>query len=317
MEDLLKKELDYVGERKKVKWFSRDLLKNIKFVKLVNRIQQKRNVTFRTTLYSLFPFSEYVAYCKGVEIDFIKGPDSWMNLVLENSVLIESLAVKYGNQGNIPQRAGIILDYLERSRLLTSASATIIELGCSSGLVGVALCMTDELFVKHDGLLAKEYFWLKRFPVITTPYDITYIGYDQVIPPTELVPFFVWDKDKRKKVSAFIKNAKTKGVLFEKKFDSLVDVKRVVSDKPVIFLTAFVMYQLIHPEELMRKILGLVHMHENVHWLDLSRNNNLSNLFRDKTKNALIENHVYLSHNGEQVAHIVNGSDDCPDWEYL
>ena len=92
-------------------------------------------------------------------------------------------------------------------------------------------------------------------------------------------------------------------------------MNRVVSSEPVIFLTAFVMYQLLSPQTMIQKILGLVHAHENVHWLDLSRNNSLDCLF--KNVKALNENHIYLSHNGRQVAHVINGSDDCPDWEYL
>lgn len=51
--------------------------------------------------------------------------------------------------------------------------------------------------------------------------------------------------------------------------------------------------------------------------LDLSRNSNLDCLFKEGTEKVLVENHVYLSHNSNQVAHVINGSDDCPDWEYL
>jgi hypothetical protein len=317
MKENLKKELDFVGARKKVPWFSKDLLKYSDFKELIQNIQKRRkDVTVRTTLYSLFPLSEYVAYLHGCEVDFKKGERVWMDMVLKYAREIQTLAVKFGTQGNVPQRAAIILDHFERARMLPQGSAVVVELGCSAGLVGTTLCLSDELFVRHNGLLAKEYFWLKRMPHITMPYDITYIGYDRVIPPLDLIPFFIWDREKRGKVSAFAKAFKTKGILFEKPFDPLLDVRRIESQVPVIFVTAFVMYQLAHPEVLQRKLMGLVHTHKNVHWLDLSRNSNLECIFGSDSE-RYVEDHVYLSHNGVPVAHVVNGSDDCPDWEYL
>jgi hypothetical protein len=318
MKENLMDELDFVGARKKIPWFTRDLTRHVDFKKFVLSIQKKRkDTTIRTTLYSLFPLSEYVAFLHGLEVDFKKGERQWVHMVLGHAREIQNLVVKYGTQGNVPQRAAIILDYFERIRMLPQASATVVELGCSAGLLGMTLCQSEELFVRHNGLLAKEYFWLKRMPHITVPYDITYIGYDKVIPPLDLVPFFVWDTERRKKVASFARTFKTKGVLFEKPFDPLLDVRRIESQVPVIFLTAFVMYQLARPEELQRKIMGLVHTHKNVHWLDLSRNSNLECLFGKCDASKLVQDHVYLSHNSVPVAHVIHGSDDCPDWEYL
>lgn len=318
MEDL-RAEIDFVGERKKIPWFTRELLSSGEFIDLIRCIQEaRRESTLRTTLYSLFPISEYVAYLQGREVDFSKGKTPWFELLFDNTERIHSLAVKYGTQGNVPQRAAIILDYLRTGNMIPRFRATVIELGCSAGLLGTALCLSEEIFLRHNGLFAKEYFWLKRMPHITTPYDITYIGYDKVIPPLEMVPFFVWNKEKRGKVASFAETFKTKGVLFEKTFDSLLDVERIESQEPVIFITAFVMYQLLQPEILHQKIMHLVRTHRNVHWLDLSRNSNLGCLFGgSKHSRSLIENHVYLSHNSRPVAHIINGSDDCPDWRYL
>ncbi len=318
MKENLKEELDFVGARKSVPWFTRDLARNLDFKELIQNIQKKRkDSTIRTIHYSLFPLSEYVAFLHGFEISFKKGQKEWLRVVLENSHEIESLATRYGTQGNIPQRAAIVLDYFERARMLPKAKATVVELGCSAGLLGTTLCMSKELFLQHNGLLAKEYFWLRRTPHITVPYNITYIGYDKALPPLDLVPFFVWDTERREKVASFARMFKSKGVLFEKSFDPLLDVKRIESKEPVIFLTAFVLYQLAKPEDLQRKIMGLVHTHKNVHWLDLSRNSNLECLFGNFDDLKLVQNHVYLSHNSVPVAHIIHGSDDCPDWEYL
>ncbi|KKS38413.1 MAG: hypothetical protein UU98_C0007G0054 [Parcubacteria group bacterium GW2011_GWD2_42_14] len=315
MIDNLARELDFVGSRKRLPWFTRNLTKKTSFVGLVEDIQEKRSETsLRNILYSLLPISEYVASLKKGKFDRTSGEDEWIKLLEENAHLIRHLAVKYGTQGNIPQRAAIILDYFYKSNLLSNRSATVVELGCSAGLIGTVLCSSETLFLHQGGSLAKEYFWLKRMPRVRSSYNITYRGYDRTLPLKELIPFFVWDVDKRHQVSAFVETCPEKGVLFEKTFEEALEDVSKVNFEAVIILTSFVLYQLTHPEVLIDKIMELVYNMGNVHWLDLSRNDGLPCLFQ---RNTCVPGHVYLSHNGTQVAHVINGSDDCPDWEYM
>jgi len=272
MNENLARELDFVGSKKRLPWFTRSLMQKTSFVDIVKDIQAGRKGTsLRNILYSLLPISEYVASLKKETFDRTSGEDEWIRVLEENAHLIRYLVVKYGTQGNIPQRAAIILDYFYKSNLLTNRSATVVELGCSA-------------------------------------------GYDRTLPLKELVPFFVWDVDKRSKVSAFVETCPEKGVLFEKTFEEALEDVKKVNFETVCILTSFVLYQLAQPEVLVRNIMELVHTMGNVHWLDLSRNDGLPCLFQS---NMLVPGHVYLSHNGTQVAHVINGSDDCPDWEYL
>lgn len=313
----LAQELDFVGSRKRLPWFTRDLLKQPGFTNLVEDVKEKRRETsLRNILYSLLPISEYVAMLKGEAFDRTCGEEAWLRLLEENAYLIRNLAVKYGTQGNIPQRAAIILDYFHKCKLLSNGCATVVELGCSAGLIGTVLCSSERLFLRQGGSLAKEYFWLKREPKVRSTYNITYKGYDRTLPLKELIPFFVWDEDKRGKVSAFVETFPQKGVLFEKTFDDALEGVEQAREsfETVFILTSFVLYQLTQPNDLVQKIMKLVYNIGNVHWLDLSRNDGLQCLFRSS---ALIPGQVYLSHNGNQVARVVNGSDDCPDWTYV
>ena len=315
MNENLARELDFVGSKKRLPWFTRSLMQKTSFVDIVKDIQAGRKGTsLRNILYSLLPISEYVASLKKETFDRTSGEDEWIRVLEENAHLIRYLVVKYGTQGNIPQRAAIILDYFYKSNLLTNRSATVVELGCSAGLIGTVLCSSDSLFLHQGGSLAKEYFWLTRMPSVRSSYNITYRGYDRTLPLKELVPFFVWDVDKRSKVSAFVETCPEKGVLFEKTFEEALEDVKKVNFETVCILTSFVLYQLAQPEVLVRNIMELVHTMGNVHWLDLSRNDGLPCLFQS---NMLVPGHVYLSHNGTQVARVINGSDDCPDWEYL
>jgi len=312
----LAQELDFVGSRKRLPWFTRNLIRNTSLVDLVGNIQERRRETsLRNILYSLLPISEYVASIKKEAFDRASGVDEWIKLLEENAHLVRHLAVKYGTQMNIPQRAAIILDYFHKSNLLSNGCATVVELGCSAGLIGTVLCSSETLFLEQGGLLAKEFFWLKRMPRVRSSYNITYRGYDRTLPLKELIPFFLWDVEKRRKVSAFVETCPEKGVLFEKTFEEALENIKKVNFETVCILTSFVLYQLSHPEVLIHKIMELVYNMGNVHWLDLSRNDGrLPCLFQSK---VAAPGHVYLSHNGIQVAHVVNGSDDCPDWEYL
>ncbi len=312
-------ELDFVGARKKLPWFNRRLAKDSQFVTLVESILNERGgASTRTVLYSLLPLSEYVAYRIGVNTSLSDGARPWKKVVYENVDTLRMLAVKHGTQGNIPQRAAIVLDYFEESAILPTAACTTIELGCSAGLLGTVLCSSEELFRNHRGSLAREYFWLKRMPHLSVPYRISYIGYDRSIPPQDLIPFFLQDTDKRERVAAFARSYSPRGLLFEQTFDSFLDTERIVSTEPVIILTAFVLYQLDEPHVLIERILELVRTNDCVHWLDLSRNSKLPCLFgQQKQVQPLVSNHIYLSHNGVQVAHVTDGSDDCPNWEYL
>ncbi len=323
----LEEELNFVGDKKKLSWFNSALVDNFHFTRLVSEVYQARpDTSLRNVLYSIPPLCEYVASLKGRTLDRSNGTDEWTLLFEENRQLISKLAVRHGTQGNIPQRAAIVLDYLHVGGLIPDGTATVFELGCSAGLLGTALCTAQKLFSRSNGCsLAKEYFWLKRMPKIKNSHNISYRGYDRMVPPRKLVPFYVWDLKQRAKVARFANSFGQKGDLREGSFeDALRDIREADQRERIIILTSFVLYQLRNPELLVQDILDLVHMRGNVHWIDLSRNSGLNCLFQeqavlqgDRAVVDLVPNHIYLSHNGFPVAKVINGTDDCPDWEYL
>jgi hypothetical protein len=319
----LDQEIDFVGKKKKIPWFTRDLRKNKCFNNLVADIQkEKKETSVRNILYSLLPISEYVASTKRRKFDRVNGKDAWLKLLAEEGGLIRSLSVRYGTQGNIPQRAAIILDYLAECGILPGTNLTVVELGCSAGLLGRVFCSSKKIFLRQKGELAKKFFWLQRYPRVFEDCVIRYVGYDHILPSPVLIPFYVWDKDKREKVLKFMDAFPQQGEVHEKSFiaalKSLMWVEGFEKFEPIVILTSFVLYQLNEPEKLIQSIASKVSSIANVHWLDLSRNSGLESVFgvHEKTMN-LVPDHVYLSHNGVPVAHVINGSDDCPDWEYL
>lgn len=306
-------EFRFVGERKKLPWFTGELVDNDALTHIIRTVKYlKPEMSLRTVLYALFPITEYYAHDEGVALDR-KDKQQWLDFIgLHRSALARCIA-QYGVQGNIPQRAAIVLDYFTQSNLLKNDTATVIELGCSAGLLGTALCRSEELF-GGDVRSLKNHFWLQRVPSMRR-YHIDYFGFDQCIPPLDLVPYFVWDKDMREKITSFILTYEQSGEVRRKDAYAVLGDFSVCNDTSVVILTSFFLYQFLHPEKMVKKLRRIVQTNDTVHWLDLSRNRELPCVFGKG--NALLPDHVYLSHNGTPVAHVINGSDDCPDWEYL
>jgi len=311
-------EVVFVGLKRKIPWFNKDLARNKTFARFVHDVCKEREGTsLRTILYSILPLVEYVASTEGVVLDRINDKKKWLHFIKEKEDVIRNLAIRYGTQGNVPQRAAIILDYLYEKKILPEEKGVVYELGCSAGFLGSVLCSPHRFFVEDGGALARRLFWLKRMPRVYEFHDVRYEGFDRVLPDPEIVPYYVWDEDRREQVKDFAQMKILKRVqLFECTFDKAFSRLKRNMPETAIILTSFMFYQLTDPVHLIEKILNEVSSGD-VHWLDLSRNNGLECIFGESPTNNLIPNHVYLSHNGTPVAHIVNGSDDCPDWEYL
>ena len=309
--DKLKEELRFVGKIKKINWFNESLIKEICLLDLIADIKSRRNTTLRNIVYSLFPVTEYLSKenFKDKHSVFL-DQETWLNFVKNNQDLIINLAVSFSTQGNIPQRAAVVLDFINRHEIVAKGNNIIIELGCSNGLLGIVLENTRLFF--EDSQESIKYFWLKKIPKVDFETKYTYIGYEKNIPPKKLLPYFIWDKDKREKTKKFIDAFDLQGVILEQSIESFLRT-RIVSSSPIIILTSFVLYHFTNTDYIINKIKDK--LKSNVHWLDLSRNRDLPNIFLKQ--NNYRKDWVYLSYNGVPVAEIKDGSDDCPNWRYL
>lgn len=286
-------------------WFC-DFIKEI--------VNQRKQTSLRNILYSLFPITEYLCETQGISGSIFSSYALWSDFAKANSTIIIELSVNHGTQGNIPQRAVIILDYVHKAGLVKRGENIVIELGCSGGLIGCVMENHRKLFVEKSGFLTDKYFWLKRKPKIEIQNAFfNYLGYDTYLPPKKFLPFFIWDKEKRRKVEMFINDFQPKGLLLQQPVDRFFEVTNIFSSSPIIIITSFMFYQFRDAKSIQEKILEKIK--HDVHWIDLSRNNNLPFLF--KPIERFVPNHTYLSHNGNPVAKIIDGSDDCPNWEYL
>lgn len=310
----LTEELIFVGKIKKLSWFNESLINKRWFVDLIIDIANKKNTTLRNILYSLFPIVEYLhsTKCKNNDTVF-SSYQKWAKFIKGNSDIIINLAANFSTQGNIPQRAAIIIDYLNHQNITKEGNNIIIELGCSYGLLGIVFENTNKLFVDNNCKLAKEYFWLKKMPMINPKIKFNYFGYEINIPPKKFVPFCVWDKNKRKKVNKFINNFLLEGIIFGQSIESFLETNNLLSTSPIIIITSFVLYHFPNPEFIINSLLRKIK--SNIHWIDLSRNKNLPLIFNNHKHCR--PNWIYLSYNGVPVAEIRNGSDDCPNWEYI
>jgi hypothetical protein len=316
MSSILADELDFVGNRKRLAWFNSSLANNPWLVRMVDEIVSRRQGTsVRNILYGLFPLSEYLADQASYGTTLFGTEAMWLAFAVPNERALIELSVRYGTQGNIPQRAAIISDYALRKGLLHGEATQVVELGCSAGLLGRFLCHQQLLL--SSAALMQRYFWLKRLPLRKQNHTFNYTGVDVAIPPDDLVPYFVQDHEKRAKTKLFVREVLSGGELVVDALeDYLLRIGSMRTSDIMLLVTAFVLYHFEQPESAINVLLDVVHAHHNIHWLDLSRNAGLNTLYRDYERH-LVPNYVYLSDNGVPVAQIVNGSDDCPNWKYL
>jgi len=303
----LEKELDWAGERRQTPWFDRRLLQEDWFEFLIQSVfALNPQITLRNFCYSILPTVEYIAFKQGLaEREVVCSIESLRSFLSNQSGSTETLAkivAKHGTQGNIPQRAVVILDYLHNSGILTLGMNKVVELGCSGGLVGCAMVNWSKIVL--DGK-AEYYFWLKRkTPNLLPDRQINYIGYDKSLPPYDLLPFFIRDSHKRQKVLMFAKDFGGSVSIREETLEQYLNRSNGI---PAIIITSFVLYHLRDISKIYTSLIEKVR--EGYHWIDLSRNSGLDCLF----EGGYVPNHVYLSYNGKPVVKIIDGSDDCPN----
>lgn len=305
-------ELAFVGARKKVPWFQ-TLAEDPYLIRFVEEAQKGLpQTTLRTILYCLFAMSRYVAERHRWRRDVFSTPASWQRFAHSYLDEVIRLAATYGTQGNIPQRAGMVLDCARYLGLLSGARTRIIELGCSSGECGKAFVHHAYLFRRS---VRERYFWVTRVPVVPVRHGIEYIGVDRVLPPPVIVPYFLEDRAQREKVARFVREVTFEGRLIESTAEAYLQRGIDYGHGTTLLVTSFVLYQLTDPGPLIALLREAVHLSRgSVHWLDISRNRGLEMIFADT---GAISDHVYLSHNGTLVARVLDGSDDCPNWTYL
>lgn len=313
--------LDFVGDRRKVPWLNASITNDPWFRDLCFRIQSERQGTStQNMLYAIFAHAEHVLHLHGISRSLLEYGSflEWKEALRDHSEQLACSVIQHGTQGNIPQRAGIVIDFLCRSGLWKKGEkTTTVELGCSAGLLGRVFVNAHALFAADDRW--REFFWLARVPKVAENVPLEYVGMDRVIPPPSMVPYFMTNMEQRKMVEAFM-------VAYPYQAGELVvaDVweylnqlgERVPQNGSVVFLTAFMLYHFEFPQPLVHKLLRIVSQHTKVHWLDLSRARVFMGTQCHDDTRVLQPQHVYLRHNGVPVAHVINGSDDCPDWEW-
>ena len=308
-QELLSAELDFVGKTKKIAWFNRDLVKDDFLLDLLGKIQQKRKelgkpeTTIRNILYSIFPASEFLFDSSGEDSrEVFQDYFCWKSFAgLYGKDLIE-LAVN-GTQGNIPQRAAVIIDTIANQNF-PEEEIKIIELGCSGGALGMVFENYQNLFNPD---CCQDYFWLKKIPE-NKKHVFSYEGYDLNIPQKNYAPFFLWDLEQRKKTKKFLDDFELQGKIHQKNLDEFIKQAKTIK-KNTIILTSYLLYQLSKPEKICEQIIELIIKNNNVFWIDLSR--------KEKKLDFLLtgqERINYLSFNGTTLYQAINSSDDWADW---
>ncbi len=313
MQDILADELDFVGSKQKLPWFGRKCALDPWFVGLVQELRTLNPIlSTRNILCALMPHSEHVASAKSDNM-FISYKH-WKSFVCENKERIVRRVVEHGTQRNLPQCAAILLDYLHHARSILTPTVRIVEFGCSAGLMGRAFLNAREVFAPE---VAEKYFWLTRLPRLGGAHICSYVGVDKVIPSEDLVPYFIGDLEKREKLRCFMNDYACAGDLHEQAMEEyLVRESGVLSNMPVLYVTSFLLYQFADPTQIAMRLQAFCEGRDDRHWLDLSRAEVLAGMFDDSAY-TLDPTHIYLRHNGVPVAHVIGGSDDCPNWEYI
>lgn len=294
----------FVRPVRKISWLNQNLSGNGDFWKLISDIQNRgRSMTVRNALYSMLCVADFLEVSARDTETF----GEWLALVGDKRELLVQLASK-GTQGNIPQRAAIVLDYIAHN-MDQSRSLTIVELGCSGGLLGRVFVHAQRIFSDNR---FHQYFWLKRVPAVPKQ-AVYYIGCDQERPDSKLLPFYIWNLEQRKKTALFMQNHPNSGIFMHMSIEHFLENHLRFITGDIILLTSFVLYQ-IRDNSLVGKIVRISEQNSHVQWIDLSRAQDFP---YNEDKYDLKDRWIYLFHNGTPKAHIINGSDDCPDWRYL
>jgi len=294
----------FVRSVRGIAWLNQELSNNRNFWKLIADIQGRgKSMTVRNVLYSMLCVADFL----GVSARDTETFDEWFRLVGDKLDRLVQLSSK-GTQGNIPQRAAIVLDYIARN-MNQNKSLTIVELGCSGGLLGRVFAHAHKIFSDE---YFHQYFWLKRIPAVPEK-PIYYIGCDQERPDNQLLPFYVWNLEQRKKTALFMRDYPSSGIFMHMSIEHFLEnhLRFVTGD--IVLLTSFVLYQ-INDASFVKNITRVTKRNSCIEWIDLSRAQDFP---YNKSRYNLRERWVHLFHNGVPRARIINGSDDCPDWEYL
>lgn len=308
-ENLLSAELDFVGKTKKIDWFNSNLAKDLFFLDLLGKIQKKRKflgkpeTTVRNILYSLFPASEFLFDSSGeTSREVFAEYESWKSFVGAYSENFIELAVN-GTQGNIPQRAAVVIDLINQLNI-TEKPIKIIELGCSGGALEMVFENYQNLFYSD---FCQDYFWLKKIPENKNCL-FSYEGYDLNIPQKNYAPFFLWDLEKREKTKKFLNDFQLQGEIHQKNLEEFFKQGEKIEENTFI-LTSYLLYQLDEPAKICDQITNLTSKNKNLFWLDLSKKEKkLEFLLRGE------ERINYLSCNGKQQLQAIDSSDDWANW---
>lgn len=308
-ENLLSAELDFVGKTKKIDWFNSNLTKDPFFLDLLREIKEKREslkkpkTTIRNILYSLFPASEFLFDSSGeTSREVFEEYESWKNFVGAYLERFVDLAVN-GTQGNIPQRAAVVIDLINQLNA-TGKPVKIIELGCSGGALGMVFENYQKLFYSD---CCQDYFWLKKIPENKNHF-FSYEGYDLNIPQKDFAPFFLWDLEKREKTKKFLNDFQLQGKIHQKNLEEFFKQGEGIEEDTFI-LTSYLLYQLSEPAKICDQITNLTSKNKNLFWLDLSKKEKKLEFFLGGQERI-----NYLSLNGKQQFQAIDSSDDWANW---
>ncbi len=155
-------------------------------------------------------------------------------------------------QANLPQRALPVLEVLAKQ--IGEAPVSVIELGCSYGLIGLCLLNADRVVARREHFFRE----VQQMPADPPRPVARYLGIDLAPPDKEWLLACEEDRSRREHLERFIEEIapddrfiKIQGNAFG--FSSNEIVKEFIADaEKVVVMTSFMLYQ--YPRELQKQL---------------------------------------------------------------
>ena len=313
--DNTKKVINTLGASLGLDWFTAENL-GIDLIYEIKQVQKTSGRNLRITLLSIFAAIEYLyteEYQKeGLDVrEIFQEKISFQNKFLRKYDDIEKFVAEHGCQKSFPQRAFIFLDQLNEIVSTETKKIKLIEFGAAAGFLGHIF---EHPSYYIEGLPKNDVFQVKR-KIQTPHFGIQYEGYDLHIPKQEIVPYFIWDIEKRERVQRYMQIYRRPRILHEKDMFMVLDTYLKTDDNlsDVYFITSCMLYQLSRGAKTRFQTIMTSLQERNAHWLDLSRHHNDIPWLEAITQ-QLEYDHNYLSVDGIPRKRIIDGVDDCSNW---
>jgi hypothetical protein len=298
-------------------WFTEENLGK-ELVKEIKAIQSASGRNLRITLLSIFAAIEYL-YNKEYENEKSDVREIFSEkIIFQNKFLrkyadIEKFVIEHGCQKSFPQRAFVFLDQLNEIVPEETSHIHLVEFGAAAGFLGHIFEYPD--FHIHTLSEPKNEVFRVKKKIKTPHFKIDYHGYDLHIPSQEILPYFIWDLEKRERVQRYMKIYRRPRHLYIKDMFTVLDEYSGTNDdlSNVYFITSCMLYQLSDEAKTRFQDLMTILQGRGATWLDLSRHHH-DIPWLEVIDQRLEYNHNYLSVDGIPRKRIIDGSEDCSNW---